>query len=161
KSAIKVRCITKSEHPPSLSRSTYGLSIFKMRNTDSLEDFRQRVLEGVHAYESRLVSELDTYRQQRAWRLMLACRKFYTLAFRAGWRGRWQALRWAAACMFRGLHALETAELEFPSLIGHLPEELFYPFPADSSCVRDSFPLAPVRQQDVIVLPVFNYDFRF
>ena len=133
-----------------------------MPNTDPIEGFRQRLLAGVHAYDRKLSAELDVYRSQRAWLVMLACRHAYTLAVRGGWRGRWRLLCWAIRRLFGGPLDLDSAELPFPSLSSYLPEELFYPFTEDpSQQERPVLGHSEERRYDVLVFPVFNYDFRF
>jgi GT2 family glycosyltransferase/glycosyltransferase involved in cell wall biosynthesis len=133
-----------------------------MENVDPFEEFRRRVLAGVQAYDFKLASDVETYRSQRAWRVMLACRKAYSLAVRGGWRGRWRMLRWALRGMFGGPLGLETEDLQFPDLASYLPEELFYPVSEMGGKGR-----SPVRgrseelRYDVLVFPVFEYDSRF
>ena len=132
-----------------------------MEKTHPHEEFRQRILAAVRAYDSKLTSELAVYRNQRAWKLMLACRKVYSLGGRGGWRGRWRLLRWALRGLFEGSFDLEAQDLQFPDLASYLPEELFHPFPGPGE-----EPSKPQAQPDgslcdVLVFPVINYDFRF
>ncbi len=133
-----------------------------MEKTNPIEEFRRRILAGVQAYDSKLTSDVAAYRDQRAWQLMLACRKVYSMGGRGGWPGRWRLLRWALKGMFGGSLDLEAYDLQFPDLASYLPEELFHPFPEPG----EEGPLklrAQSRESchDVLIFPVFDYDFRF
>ena len=132
-----------------------------MEKTHPHEEFRQRILAGVRAYDLKLTSELAIYRNQRAWKLMLGCRKVYSLGRRGGWRGRWRLLRWALRGLFEGSFELEAQNLQFPDLASHLPEELFHPFSGSGEGPL-KLPAQPEESPyDVLVFPVFDYDFRF
>jgi glycosyltransferase involved in cell wall biosynthesis len=134
----------------------------KMENDHPLEQFRQRVLAGVQTYELKLASELAAYRKQRAWQVMLACRTAYALGVRGGWRGRWRMLRWLLKGALTGQLAVEREDLQFPDVASYLPEELFYPIPEDGGKGRSAgHGRRDERFHDVLIFPVFEYDFRF
>jgi GT2 family glycosyltransferase len=133
-----------------------------MENTHPLEEFRQRVLAGVQAYDYKLTSDLAAYRKQRAWQVMLACRKAYELGVRGGWRGRWRMLQWVLKGLLGGQLELKGGDLQFPHVASYLPEELFYPIPEDGWKGRSLVHgCAEERRHDVLIFPVFDYDFRF
>jgi GT2 family glycosyltransferase/glycosyltransferase involved in cell wall biosynthesis len=133
-----------------------------MHGTDPLEHFRRQMLAGAQAYDAHLAADLTVYRRQRAWRVMLACRKLYSLAVRGGWAGRWRAARWALRGLFGGSLDLETEELQFPDLTSYLPEELFRSNAKDAGAGPAGVSrFAGRRQADILVFPVFNHDFRF
>ena len=128
-----------------------------MDDLERFEKLRQRVVAGVQAYEAKMASDLALYRSQRAWRLMLAARKAYSLA-RGGWRGRFRALAWAAGALCGRPAQLDTADLTFPDVSEFLPDDLFYPSAHASLELARS---APDRRYDVLIFPVFEYDFRY
>ena len=133
-----------------------------MEKMHPLEEFRQRVLAGVRAYDAKLTSDVAAYRSQRAWRLMLVCRKVYAMGGRGGWRGRWRLLRWAFKGLFGGSFDLEAQDLHFPDLASYLPEELFHAFPEPGQDGTPKLQQHPDESRcDVLVFPVFDYDFRF
>jgi GT2 family glycosyltransferase/glycosyltransferase involved in cell wall biosynthesis len=130
-----------------------------MDDLERLEEFRQHVVAGVRAYEAKLAADFAAYRKQRAWRLMLAARKAYALARRGGWRGRWRALVWAARGAFGGPLDLEAEDLYFPEVVDFMPEQLFRPVPDASATAWSG--ADPEGRHDVLVLPPFDYDFRY
>ena len=133
-----------------------------MEKAHLLEEFRRRVLAGVQAYDLKVTSDIEIYRSQRAWQVMLACRKAYSLAVRGGWRGRWRMLRWALRGIFGGPLGLETEDLQFPNLAKYLPEELYCPFSEEGGEGPSPVYRRPGElRYDVLVFPVFEYDFRF
>lgn len=72
---------------------------------------------GVRDYQAALNEALVTYRSQRAWTVMLVCRKAYTLLLRRGWKGRLEFFRWLPAVITgRGMEGLEEFELRFPDV---------------------------------------------
>lgn len=133
-----------------------------MPNTDPLEHLREQLLAAVYAFDSKLNAEIDAYRKQRAWRIMLYFRKAYTLMSRGGWSGPWRVLWWTIRGFIGGSLELHTAELTFPNLSSHLPEELFYPL-AEGFGKRTYSEGGNLqeRQYDVLIFPVFDYEFRF
>ncbi|MBL8211476.1 MAG: hypothetical protein JNK87_12220, partial [Bryobacterales bacterium] len=62
------------------------------------------------AYAAEMQSRLATYRSQRAWRVMLAARRAYTVATRRGWL---HLLPWAFQAL-RGKGSIESEQLMFP-----------------------------------------------
>jgi GT2 family glycosyltransferase/glycosyltransferase involved in cell wall biosynthesis len=123
----------------------------------SQEKFRQRILAAAEAYDARLESDLNRYRSQRAWKVMLAVRKAYALAVRGGFRGWFRLLGWAFGGLVGRPLDLESEDLRFPSVAEYLPEELFSP----AAERRSHSPVADQRRHDVLVFPVIDYDFRF
>jgi GT2 family glycosyltransferase/glycosyltransferase involved in cell wall biosynthesis len=126
------------------------------------EQVRKELALGSKAFQAQFERDLRTYRSQRAWKVMLFFRKAYALLIRPGWKGKARFLRWILSG--RVADGLEEYELQFPDLQSYLPRELHAPFldaaavpmPAGKSPSRP-----PQRAYDVIVLPVFEFDFRF
>ncbi len=104
----------------------------------------------IDRYRARLEAQLEEYRSQRAWKVMLACRKAYALLSRSKTR----FLKWAAGIPFGRVGDLEEYELRFPDINNYLRTGAA-PSPPDSA------PPVPRNQYDVIVLAIIDFDFRF
>lgn len=111
---------------------------------------------GLTAYRARLANDLAAYRSQKAWTVMLAIRKAYTLLVRSGWRGKLDFAKWVLRMPFAGLGPLEPHEPAFPDVAENVPAALLARQPAHT-------PPAIPRQHkyDVIVLAIIDFDFRF
>jgi GT2 family glycosyltransferase/glycosyltransferase involved in cell wall biosynthesis/SAM-dependent methyltransferase len=100
---------------------------------------------------------LNEYRQQRAWKVMVAIRRAYTLLFREGWRGK--------ARMLFGPHPpLSRYEPFFPVPEGYLPAPKIAQISAAAPVAADPAQaqgLPPARKYDVVVLAIIDFDFRF
>src|SRR5579883_459562 len=94
---------------------------------------------------------LREYRAQRAWKIMLAIRRAYTLVVRGGWSGWWRLV-------FGPREPLDHYELAFPK-----PEEYLHPLavPAPAVVKTPDVIAPPPRKYDVIVLAIIDFDFRF
>ena len=125
------------------------------------EDLRRQVIGRLNQFQNKLAADTGLYRAQRAWKVMLAIRKGYTLYAR---RGVAAFLRWAIALPFAGPGPLREYELEFPDIRNYLPERLHTPYDLSRAQPEESHRLAdlvPPRKYDVIVLAIFDFDFRF
>lgn len=109
-----------------------------------------QVQAGASRFREVLESHLATHRSQRAWRVMLAIRRAYTLLVREGWRGR---LRFLLGRM----PPVSEYDLHFPDIDAYLPA-----FP-DSALAERITPAEqfPPRKYDIIILAIIDYDFRF
>ena len=109
------------------------------------ETLRLRALKGLRDFQAQFEKQLAGYRAQRAWRIMLAIRKAYTVLARGKWRD----------AIFR---KLDEFELSFPEPLNFVPEEFSRAAPQGGG-------LAPAlrqdRKYDIVVLPIFDFDFRF
>jgi GT2 family glycosyltransferase/glycosyltransferase involved in cell wall biosynthesis/SAM-dependent methyltransferase len=94
---------------------------------------------------------LREYRAQRAWKIMLAIRRAYTLVVRGGWSGWWRLV-------FGPREPLDDYELAFPK-----PEEYLHPLavPVPAVVKTPDVIAPPPRKYDVIVLAIIDFDFRF
>ncbi len=128
---------------------------------------RLEVLDALGEYNSQLETLLTTYRRQRAWKVMVWLRKAYTLLTR---KGKLALLRHLASTPFTGGHPLEPHEPEFPALNAYLPPEVRKPFtpqPLSAEVVnevrvrRRITAIAGASRYDIVLLPVFPFDFRF
>ena len=70
---------------------------------------------GVEAWQRDFTSVLATYRSQRAWRVMLAVRKFYDVLARGSWAQRLALLWWIPASLLGRPSGLDAYELKFPA----------------------------------------------
>ena len=140
------------------------------------EELREKVLKGIDRFQSVLDANLEAYRGQRAWKIMLAIRKGYTLLTR---RGAFAFLRWILALPFAGPGSLDEHELSFPYVWNYMPERLETPLDlpppaagnpaATASMVSPRTAVRPVklaellpeRKFDVIILAIFDFEFRF
>jgi len=107
-------------------------------------------------YSEVLANNLETFRSQRAWKIMLAVRQAYVMTVREGWRGRRRLL-------FGPRRPLEDFELRFPRLQDYLPAPP-PEGPAEESTSGHSAITAhqlPPYRYDVIILAIIDFDFRF
>ncbi|HEV1284001.1 MAG TPA: glycosyltransferase [Bryobacteraceae bacterium] len=119
----------------------------------------QEVFASAGHFSDAFRAALDEYRHQRAWKVMVAIRRAYTLLFREGWRGRFRLL-------FGSRPPLSQYELIFPSPQSYLPAPKIPLKPAVSPEVKPSDParaqdFLPPRKYDVVVLAIIDFDFRF
>src|SRR5262249_278256 len=73
---------------------------------------------GLAVFRSKMADALTTYRAQRAWKVMLATRKLYTLLAREGAAA---SAKWLARFPFAGFGSLDAQELSFPDLLEDVP----------------------------------------
>jgi len=66
------------------------------------------------ADSSDFQSTLDTYRSQRAWKVMLAVRKVYDVAARGTWGQRLSLIWWIPSALLGKASGLDDYELRFP-----------------------------------------------
>lgn len=149
-----------------------------------LEDLRQAVLNGASRYDRDFQDRLATYRNQRAWQLMLLARKAYTFLYREGWKGRSGFIGLACRTVARAPLNLAPFDLTFPPVQDYLAEQVYaarkpgfdesfieeeqpaaeYPVvddPAAPSGAEDAPTPAVSGLYDVLVFPVFDFEFRF
>ncbi len=119
------------------------------------DNLRSRAFEGMVQYSGALLSGIDTYRSQRAWKVMVVLRKAYSLLTR---RGLLRFVKWAVALPWAGVGELHEYELRFPDLWNFIPSEFRKPTQAVTG--PKSLP-SPTRKYDVIVLPIFDFEFRY
>src|SRR6185436_4138184 len=130
------------------------------------ESLRRRTFQGINEFRALFESQILSYRSERAWRIMLAVRKAYTLLVRRKFRGILPFLEWSigSALGSRRHSNLDEFEPTFASLQNYVPtEELSFPRmepPPPKPRPRVQLPKADGRY-DVIVLPIFDFDFRF
>jgi polysaccharide pyruvyl transferase CsaB len=138
------------------------------------EELRAKVLKGIDRFQNTLDSNLEAYRTQRAWKVMLAIRKGYTLLTR---QGSFAFLRWMLALPFAGVGSLDEYELGFPYLWNYMPERVETPLDlppaftqampvASAAPVLTAKPkklaeLIPERKFDIVILAIFDFEFRF
>ena len=138
------------------------------------EEIRQLTLHRCLQFRTAFEEQVAVYRGQRAWKLMLWCRKAYTLFFSSPVLGKVRFLRFSLTSLF-GRRSLSDQELSFPSLPAYLPQEAMDPFTtlagsmeASASAVPAPLsgdsppPLLPrARKYDVVILGIIDFDFRF
>jgi GT2 family glycosyltransferase/glycosyltransferase involved in cell wall biosynthesis len=124
------------------------------------EQARRDMVMGLNAFQSELERSLRVYRSQRAWKVMLFFRKAYALLVVPGWKAKMRFVRWLLNCRRPGW--LDDYEPQFPDVLSYVPKEAHFSF-LDSPL--GTLPAAsgtrPRNRYDLIVLPVFEFDFRF
>jgi hypothetical protein len=122
----------------------------------------RRYAEGLQEFDYRFQKQLALYRTQRAWRVMLAVRKAYTLLARRKWRGVAPFLRWVLDSALGRDTGLEEFELKFPDVLNFVPESVYH-LVVD----RRGAPAGLERRipssgkYDVVILPIFDFECRF
>jgi polysaccharide pyruvyl transferase CsaB len=91
------------------------------------ESLRVRTVNGIEAFQAEWNQQFGLYRSQRAWRVMLFCRKAYARLAR---RGVFSFLGWLPGALV-GSGGLESEELTFPSVAAYVPKELRRPIRSD------------------------------
>lgn len=151
----------RAENPGERFADESGESAGELLRADlrHAEHTRRDAVVAVKAFQEQLERRLTIYRSQRAWKIMVLLRKAYVLLMRRGWRNRLEFFRWVLGGRVRELPS--AWELEFPDLRQYLPASLYTPFGAypEVSGLRSEGGKMPVIY-DVIVLPVFDFDFR-
>ena len=122
------------------------------RQGQELKQSMAKVYAAAQRYSEVFDYNLDVYRSQRAWKLMLAVRRAYAMALRHGWKGRLRLL-------FGPRPSLADYELSFPALDVYLPKWL----DGGSLGVDSTLPphQLPPGCYDVVVLAIIDFDFRF
>ena len=128
---------------------------------------RQTTAAAIEEYRNRFDHELNVFRGQRAWKVMLYLRGAYTLLVRQGWRGRLTFGRWTLVAPFTGA-GLDKYELGFPDIERYIPGT--FPAPVILPPVKNRFreaaqPRNPGpaswNKYDVVILGIIDFDFRF
>ncbi len=117
---------------------------------------KEGLLKAGVAFERDLESALASLRGQRAWQVMLAIRKAYTLWTRQGLRGKLASLLVPSELLFRRDN-LSKFDVRLPSIWDH------WSGPSDkpSEHVPCGVPNHTTAKTDIVVLPVFDFEFRF
>ncbi len=111
---------------------------------------------GIAHYQAALDDALSRYREQRAWRLMIAIRKAYDLWTRRGWKGKLRALPLLLTGPFQKAGAFEDQEIQLPSIRSYIPHL------GEGAGAEETHPFTPLqRKYDVVILPIVDFDYRF
>lgn len=132
------------------------------RKSEALLAAERRFAEGVQEFDYQFHRQLAEYRGQRAWRIMLAIRKAYTLLGRQKWRGALPFLRWMLDSALGRGSRLEECELKFPDILNFVPDSIFR-LVADGrgAPVGLKRKIPSSGKYDVVILPIFDFDCRF
>lgn len=135
-----------------LTGQIHGLT----RQINDLSGQIQEIYQASHRYSAALERSLELARGQRAWSVMLAIRKAYTLLTRPGLSAKAQALT-APADLLAGRRAdLARYELEFPDIWNYLPAPAQAPRNQETNLEHGTR-----RRLDFLIFPVFEFEFRF
>lgn len=126
---------------------------------ERFEFLRRGVSRGVKEFQAQFEKHLSSYREQRAWGVMLAIRKAYTLLAVRKWRGILPFLGWTLGSLVGRSEDLQEYELKFPHLLNYLPEDLHTPI-CDTAEPEEFAPKGD-RKFDVVILPIFDFEFRY
>jgi GT2 family glycosyltransferase/glycosyltransferase involved in cell wall biosynthesis len=117
------------------------------------------LLTGISHYEANLENALSSYRNQRAWRLMIAVRKAYDLWARHGLTGKLRAVPLLLAAPFKGGHSYPEQEIQLPAIRNYIPAGV------ETGDLREglgnSLPAPLPRKYDVVILAIVDFDYRF
>ena len=136
----------------------------RLRQADEARSFVQGEID---LYRTRFESDLAGYRSQRAWKVMLACRKAYTLLQRS----KATFLGWVLGLPFVRTGPLEEYELTFPDVSNYVPAtfrrswiDVEIPQPSSVGAEPSLAAVETPPQQDrydVVILAIIDFDFRF
>ena len=124
----------------------------RLRRADRI---REQSAMGLESYRRELEAQLDTYRGQRAWRVMLWLRKASAVRAEGGVK---RLLGWLLSTASGNSAGLEEQELRFPDVEDYVAEGFRNPFVDDDEAARIA---GTSSGYDVIFLPPFAFDFRF
>lgn len=124
-----------------------------------LEAVRSRILNAATSFEAAFQSLFDKIRRQRAWRVMVAIRKAYTLWTRQGLRGKLSTFRIPFELIAAREQGFREYDLTFPNVWDYLPDAV-EPAAQDSNNISATTAVT-TDKFDVIILPVFDFEFRF
>ena len=139
----------------------------KLRAGDAI---RSKAVKALDRFTDKFQETNILYRNQKAWQVMLLLRKAYTLLFR---HGTSDFLQWVLSWPFAGFGDLAEYDLQFPQVWNYMPEGLEKPLLPDVSVenaataeVKESAPrtvaeLLPQQKYDVVIMAIFDFDFRF
>ncbi len=138
------------------------------------EQIRQQAVSGLRHYQEAFQRTLISHRNEKAWQIMLALRKAYTLLFR---RGLGPFCKWVLSWPGQGPGSLAEYDVQFPNLSAYMPEQQLAEalLTAEASAwleteeatetepapVPTLAEILPKQTYDVIVFPVFDFEFRF
>ena len=134
-----------------------SVGLERLRQADEI---REQTALGVRTFQRDLETGLRLYRGQRAWKVMLFLRQAYSLLVRQGLRGIPAFVKWVAS-LPRPNGGLAGLELSFPDVRNYVPVELQRSSLDDSLAKAAGVRTAALRKYDVIILTIFNFDFRF
>ena len=134
-----------------------AVGLERLRQADEI---REETALGVRAFQRDLDTSLRLYRGQRAWKVMLFLRQAYSLLVRQGLRGIPAFVKWVAS-LPRPNGGVGEAELGFPDVRNYVPVELQRSSLDDSLAKAAGVRTAALRKYDVIILTIFDFDFRF
>ena len=123
---------------------------------------RQRFAQSCQEFDSQCNELLAGYRSQRAWRVMLALRKAYTLLARRKLRGALPLLRWAWDMALGRDGGLDDFDLTFPRILNFVPQELYQMVargPGSTSAKKRRIPSR--GKYDVVILGIIDFEARF
>ena len=138
------------------------------------EEIRKLTLNRCHQFRTTFEDQVAVYRSQRAWQVMLWCRKAYALFFSSPLAGKARFIKFALASLF-GQGNRSEQELSFPSLSAYMPKQVMDPFALLDDSAGSSASISPSvlssdlylprlphpQKYDVVVLGIIDYDFRF
>jgi GT2 family glycosyltransferase/glycosyltransferase involved in cell wall biosynthesis len=151
-SEVKAACDLKDSFTKQASVNAYRLE-------EEVQGIRQAALTALTRFDLALTDLLSTVRSQRAWRVMLFIRKAYTLWMRRGWLGKLSALRLPLELLPGREALLDPYDIGFPNVWDFLPESISKRGSDPRSAPTIETPA--VARYDVIVLPLFDFEFRF
>ena len=114
-------------------------------------------MKGILEFQAQFEKQISAYRSERAWRIMLAIRKAYTLLVRRKLRGVLPFIGWSIKSAFGGNTELDDFEPALSNNLNFVPQELLAT--ASRAHARAKTDKAD-SQYDIIVLPIFDFDFR-
>ncbi len=119
---------------------------------------REKTRSRLTSYRDLMQSQLGLYHAERAWQLMLCLRKAYTLLVRNGWAGYVEFFRWIASIPFARDLGLATYDVRLPDVIDYIPQEFWTGVEGTVNTIQE---IPRQKKYDVIILPVFDFDFRY
>jgi GT2 family glycosyltransferase/glycosyltransferase involved in cell wall biosynthesis/SAM-dependent methyltransferase len=127
------------------------------KELEQAQNHAQEVYTSAGHFSDAFRASLNEHRQQRAWQVMVAIRRAYTLLFRQGWRGGFRLL-------FGPRPPLSQSEPIFPSPQSYLPAPKIPLAVSPAAKATDPAPIQdflPPRKYDVVILAIIDFDFRF
>ena len=143
----------RSESPPPQAQLEGALAAAEQRLRRA-ERIREQSAMGLETFRREFDAHLDTYRGQRAWRVMLWLRKAYAMRAERGVKG---LLGWLISTAAGGSPGVEDQELRFPDAGDYVADGFHTPLFDQGAAPT----LLENPGYDVFFLSPFAFDFRF
>ncbi len=124
---------------------------------ESYQKARKGIIAAGTEFEATMHSLMDQLRGQRAWQVMVAIRKAYTLWTRQGVRGKLNSFKVLFELLSGSREPFAEHDVKFPNIWDYLSPACEQ---TQDTALRNGL-LDTTGKLDIVILPVFDFEFRF